>query len=747
MSTSGHKPLTGDWWKDVDLSSDSADELERAANGSAGGKARGGKARAAKGASRKARSDKPTARSRESGSESSSSDSSSSDSSSSSSSSSSSDEDDSDYDASGDGDEERTPAQKVKRQPAPKVERRSKSPSPRPPFGGGAFPERAVARRGGRGSGSGGRGRSTAAGRGAVPVGGGGDNSDDDSSSMDVGDSEPGDSALVGGGGADARLAGELAAEAAALRGSRTPSVDEDSVPQLLRLRAMLLRLAAALELPPNPLDDLTDRMGGEAAVAELTGRKGMLVRAGDSKVEYRQRVEGVAQHMANMAEKQAFMEGKKLIAIISDAASTGISLQADRRAKNQRRRVHLTLELPWSADKAIQQFGRSHRSNQVSAPIYKLLISQCGGEWRFAGAVAKRLASLGALLKGDRRALGAGSELKGFDIENRWGREALSRLYDEALGLQAQPMPGVKVPQQEGVAAHMQHGIWMRTLRETLRKVDLLAKTESMSGSDIIGNGEFAIKAVNKTNIPRFLNRLLGLTIPEQQVVFDYFSSLMDATVLGAKSAGKFDAGIRSLAWVSSLTVDEEKVLHTDKDTQAETRYLRLALDWSLSWEKACAFLEDIRADPPGGSLLNGNGFYIDDTTNNWAGTGHPRVALVTQVLQDPAAAARSPMFRLQRPSNRNRQIETLTPARNEEEARRHWQFWHGFLSTPGNCVHASKCAAKRRGFECTAGNSNETREVITGALLPVYKGRGGPSLPTYLEHLGGGGNVSPPA
>ena len=230
--------------------------------------------------------------------------------------------------------------------------------------------------------------------------------------------------------------------------GIRSAPPDTGRVERAVQMKEQLLAKIEDLgaDLPANSLDELIDELGGASLVCEMTGRKGRVVmddKTGEFRYESRCTDESVSLELLNCTEKDRFMRGEKNVAIISEAASSGISLQADRRVKNRKRRVHMTLELPWSADRAIQQFGRTHRSNQVSAPEYVLLMSDLAGEYRFASIVAKRLESLGALTHGDRRATES-RDLSRFNIDTKYGRVALEATFKAIMGYE---QPIVKPP------------------------------------------------------------------------------------------------------------------------------------------------------------------------------------------------------------------------------------------------------------------------------------------------------------
>ncbi|KAF5829652.1 hypothetical protein DUNSADRAFT_15693 [Dunaliella salina] len=485
---------------------------------------------------------------------------------------------------------------------------------------------------------------------------------------------------------------------------------------QIRRTRKLLLRLLDALELPPNPLDQLTEMLGGESKVAEMTGRKGMMVRGVDGKVSYKTRREEDAAKMVNLREKEDFMSGRKLVAVISEAASTGISLQADRRVANQRRRFHITLELPWSADRAIQQFGRSHRSNQSSAPIYCLMVSNCGGEYRFAGAVAKRLASLGALLQGDQRAMGAAANLKSYDIDTHEAGDALKRVYEDVCNPIGIPMPGVEVgnlPDDYFTSAEIAAaGGLVENIDPDRRRAEYYKAMRN------------AMASVGLVNL-RFLNRMLGLPLEEQQLLFEYFAANLQAHIRKAKSEGKFQEGMTVLRNIP-VYVDKKVELHRELETDASTHYVKLRVDDGLTWAAAKERRDAVRDEQisKGASptQLKQNGFYISHV--EWGAWKRHQVILCTEAAND--GRSNLVRYRVQRPNQNQSTIWTqhqllqkYRPLTDDEQACKLWKGWYGILED--GCLHGPNCKAKAQGGHCFHGSRSYYKHIVSGALLPV--------------------------
>ena len=313
-----------------------------------------------------------------------------------------------------------------------------------------------------------------------------------------------------------------------------------------LELKRELLDRLSVLEVPEHPLDQLVNYFGTEN-VAEMTGRKKRLIRTFAGRLEYRARqIPGVPNRLINLHEKNCFQNKEKRIAIMSEVASTGDSFHASRSVRNQDRRLHIAAELKWSADKQVQDFGRTHRTGQVAPPIYLLVFTELGGEKRFSSTIARRLGNMGALTKGDRNAEKAGN-LDKYNLESKEGRAALNVVFTRILD-------GEQIPGLENA-------------KETLVDMGLLK------------NGDDEIARSERTNIPRFLNRLLSLEVARQNALFDYFYRTFQETIEHLRAKGKIDDGMEDLKANSVRIVESPQVLFTDAATGANTIYYKLEI------------------------------------------------------------------------------------------------------------------------------------------------------------------------
>ncbi|MDI1280041.1 bifunctional class I SAM-dependent methyltransferase/DEAD/DEAH box helicase [Brevundimonas sp.] len=313
------------------------------------------------------------------------------------------------------------------------------------------------------------------------------------------------------------------------------PAVSQEA----LARRQVLIERMACLPAVPGVLDALLDAFGTDA-VAEITGRsRRVVVRDGRRIVERR----GAA---AARAETDAFMEGRKRVLIFSDAGGTGRSYHSDLAAANRQRRVHYLVEPGWRADAAIQGLGRSHRTHQASAPLFRPVTTDIQGEKRFTSTIARRLDTLGALTRGERRTAGAGLFRAEDNLESPWARRALLVFYG-ALAF--------------GELASMTLETFM-----TRTGLKLLDADGGLKPSDDL------------PPIHTFLNRLLALRIADQNALFEDFDRILSGILERAAASGDLDRGLEDIE-AGELEVLDQETIRTDVSTGAETALVTFSL------------------------------------------------------------------------------------------------------------------------------------------------------------------------
>ena len=308
---------------------------------------------------------------------------------------------------------------------------------------------------------------------------------------------------------------------------------------EALQKRDALIQKLAALPPVTSALDQIMHHFGHDA-VAEVTGRSRRVLRMVDargSRLSLRSRPAS-----ANLAETAAFMDGDKRILVFSMAGGTGRSYHADLGCGNTERRIHYLLEPGWRADQAIQGLGRTHRTHQASAPLFRPVATDVKGERRFIATIARRLDSLGAITRGQRDSQTAmgGDDTALFresdNLESPYARAALRQFYS---------------------ALHAGH-IDGWSLRDF----------EEATGLKLTHEGNL------KEELPpmsQFLNRLLALPIDEQNTLFAALETRIDANIAAAIEAGTFNLGVETVR-ADSLTVAERETVFVHPTTRAET-------------------------------------------------------------------------------------------------------------------------------------------------------------------------------
>jgi hypothetical protein len=100
-------------------------------------------------------------------------------------------------------------------------------------------------------------------------------------------------------------------------------------------------------------------------------------------------------------------------------------------------------------------------------------------------------------------------------------------------------------------------------------------------------------ISNAQKLTVDVFLNRLLGLEVEHQQIVFDLYIEVLEQVIRSHKLQGVYDTGIRDLG-NDCFCKTPAQILYKNVKTGEATYQITVSVDRSIPWAEAEAFVKE---------------------------------------------------------------------------------------------------------------------------------------------------------
>ncbi|XP_013922534.1 PREDICTED: protein strawberry notch homolog 1-like, partial [Thamnophis sirtalis] len=179
--------------------------------------------------------------------------------------------------------------------------------------------------------------------------------------------------------------------------------------------------------------------------------------------------------------------------------------------------------------------------------------------------------------------------------------------------------------------------------------------------------------------NIGKFLNRILGMEVHQQNALFQYFSDTLNAVIHNAKKNGRYDMGILDLGSGDEKVrkADAKKFLTPGYSTSGHVELYTISVERGMSWEEATKLWSEQRGPE--------DGFYLSLQIRN-----SKKTAILMKEVNP-----KKKLFLVYRPNTgKQLKLETYSEIKKKykkvssDDAVTHWV--EQYTSSADTCTHA---------------------------------------------------------